>query len=52
MSAMGQMVLEVQEDIIKMLDEGMTISEVESAVVKEYGEMFRGEVTSFLQEAY
>jgi len=51
MSAMGQMVLDVQEFIIDMLNEGMTISEVENAVAKEYGEMFRGEVTSFLQEA-
>lgn len=51
MSAMGQAVLEVQEDIIEMLTSGMSIKEIDDLIVKNYGSMFRGMVDDVLMEA-
>lgn len=51
MSAMGQKILEVQEYIVELLVSGMKIIEIEDAIAKEFGELYRGEVQNFL-EAY
>ena len=50
MSAMGQKIFDVQEDIAEFFEQGKTITEIEEIIVEMHGEMYRGEVTNFLEE--
>jgi hypothetical protein len=52
MSAMGSSVLEVQEAIIDMLNDGMKIVDIDEQIVSQYGSMFRGMVDQVIREEY
>ena len=50
MSAMGQKVFEVQEDIIEMLSKGLSESEIDDIICEMHGESYRGMVDELLKE--
>ena len=52
MSAMDEKIIDVQEDIIDLLNQDKTESEIDEIIVEMHGEMFRGFVTDMLQEGY
>jgi hypothetical protein len=52
MSAMGKMVMDAQEDIIDMLNEGIAVEDIDKAIVKKYGLMFQGMVNDVLEQGY
>lgn len=52
MSAMGNKIFEVHEDIIDLLNLGKTEEEIDEIIVEMHGEMYRGEVGILLEEGW
>lgn len=52
MSAMGQKVFEVQEDIAEMLSTGKSVSEIKEIVEEVHGSMFSNMVEEIIRGDY
>lgn len=50
MSSMSEKFFDVQEDIIDLLNQGKTETEIDEIIVEMHGEMYRGMVTDLLNE--